>query len=210
MGRGFRFVFGRVPGLGAIDTQCGFKAFRAPVAKLLFHAARIDGFAFDVELLSLAARLGFHVTEVPIRWTAVRGSHVRVVRDSLRMALDAMRLRFDRRRNCRVNAVFVPEENDDEALAALQGHVRTHDAVVGWRRGLAVLLPCAPPSTATLVSRRLSRAIGCAPFDCGELSFASLERSEDQDNLRDRLRDVAPLVSETTLPTARGPVCNVA
>ena len=39
---------------GVRDTQCGFKAFTAEAARDLFRSARIDGWAFDLEVLALA------------------------------------------------------------------------------------------------------------------------------------------------------------
>src|SRR5438874_10130177 len=50
-------------GLPLWDTQCGFKAFRIDVCRPIFEAARIDGFAFDVELLYLAQRAGLRIRE---------------------------------------------------------------------------------------------------------------------------------------------------
>jgi dolichyl-phosphate beta-glucosyltransferase len=76
------------------DTQCGFKLFSGEVARLLFAAARIDRFAYDVEILALAKRKGFRVAEVPIKWTDSAGSKVRPVRDSLQMLLDLMKIRL--------------------------------------------------------------------------------------------------------------------
>ena len=38
------------------DTQCGLKAFRSDVARRLFAASTLNGFAFDVELFHLAER----------------------------------------------------------------------------------------------------------------------------------------------------------
>jgi dolichyl-phosphate beta-glucosyltransferase len=49
------------------DTQCGLKGFRREVARELFGRARVDGFAFDVEVLLLARRLGLVVAEIPVR-----------------------------------------------------------------------------------------------------------------------------------------------
>ena len=48
------------------DTQCGLKAFRSDVAQLLFSKARIDGFAFDVELFHLVERYRLSLAEVPV------------------------------------------------------------------------------------------------------------------------------------------------
>jgi putative flippase GtrA len=79
------------------DTQCGLKAFRADVATTLFERARIDGFAFDVELLHLAERDGMSVREVPVEVVNAERSTVRVVRDGVVLVRDLGRiLRADR------------------------------------------------------------------------------------------------------------------
>ncbi len=75
------------------DTQCGLKAFSAEAAQLLFGLARIDGFAFDVELLYLAELHGLTVLEVPVAVANSSTSTVRVGRDSLRMLRDILRVR---------------------------------------------------------------------------------------------------------------------
>ena len=38
------------------DTQCGLKAFRSDVGQPIFALGRVDGFAFDVEVLHLVER----------------------------------------------------------------------------------------------------------------------------------------------------------
>lgn len=92
MGATFRRCV-RTLGIGAFkDTQCGFKAFRAEAADALFARARVDGMAFDVEVLSIAARHGMRVAEVPVPWAHDRDSRVRPS-DPLRMLLDVGRVR---------------------------------------------------------------------------------------------------------------------
>jgi dolichyl-phosphate beta-glucosyltransferase len=63
---------------GFHDTQCGFKLFRTDVAQELFRAQTIDGFGFDFEVLFLAKRLGYGVSEVPVRCEHQIGSSVRL------------------------------------------------------------------------------------------------------------------------------------
>ena len=94
MGRTFSRFVNALTGLGIVDTQCGFKAFRTPVARLLFHCMVIERFAFDVELLYLARRLRLRVAEVPVHWRDVGGSAVRPVRDPVSMVWDVLRLRI--------------------------------------------------------------------------------------------------------------------
>ena len=50
------------------DAQCGFKAVRADVARLLLPAIEDDGWFFDTELLLLAERNGLRIHEVPVDW----------------------------------------------------------------------------------------------------------------------------------------------
>jgi dolichyl-phosphate beta-glucosyltransferase len=63
---------------GFKDTQCGFKLYRADVAKELFRYQRIDGFGFDFEVLFLARRMGHAVSEVPVRCAHKIGGTVRM------------------------------------------------------------------------------------------------------------------------------------
>ena len=76
------------------DTQCGFKAFRGTVARKLFGLMDVNGFMFDVELLCLALKLGYRIYELPVHWTDVAGSKVRMVSDTLRMFRDLAHIRF--------------------------------------------------------------------------------------------------------------------
>ena len=74
------------------DTQCGAKAFRAGPARLIALLATTDRFAYDVEMLSLAQRLGLRIGPVPVTWDDVRGSSVHLGSDSLGMLKDLRRL----------------------------------------------------------------------------------------------------------------------
>jgi glycosyltransferase involved in cell wall biosynthesis len=80
---------------GHQDTQCGLKAFRSDVAAVLFGHARVDGFAFDVELFLLVERYGFSLVEVPVEVENSDSSTVRVARDAARLLLDLARIRRD-------------------------------------------------------------------------------------------------------------------
>ena len=83
MGRMFNRLVTVGTDLHLDDTQCGFKAFRTPVARLLFHLVRIDRFAFDVEILARARRLGLSIAQVPVQWKHVPGSSIQPMRDSV-------------------------------------------------------------------------------------------------------------------------------
>lgn len=76
------------------DTQCGFKIFKSDAAKRVFSLSKIDGFAFDVEILFIAKKMGFRTKEVPVRWINSPQSRVKIMRDPLKMFLDLFRIRF--------------------------------------------------------------------------------------------------------------------
>jgi glycosyltransferase involved in cell wall biosynthesis len=77
------------------DTQCGFKAFAMPASRILFEQQRIEGFGFDPEILFLARRHGLRAVEVPVRWAHDPATKVHMLRDSLRMFLDLVHIRWN-------------------------------------------------------------------------------------------------------------------
>ena len=81
-----------VPGIH--DTQCGFKLFRGDVARELFGEARVDGFAYDMEILFLARRRGLAIAEVPVLWFNSPESKVSLFHDALPTLWDLLRLRW--------------------------------------------------------------------------------------------------------------------
>ena len=81
---------------GIRDTQCGFKLFKADVAKMLFRKMRIRAFAFDVELIARARASGFKVDEEPVHWDYSGHSTVRVFTHGSRMLFDVFMLALKR------------------------------------------------------------------------------------------------------------------
>ena len=76
------------------DTQCGFKLFSGKVARDLFKDARINRFAYDVEILTLAGKKGFKISETPVIWINSPESKVHPVYDSVQMLFDLIKIRL--------------------------------------------------------------------------------------------------------------------
>ncbi len=93
-GQVFNWVMQRSLGLPLRDTQCGFKLFRQDAARAVFERQKLDRFSFDAEALFLARKLGFRISEVPVRWNDVAGSKVSVA-SGARGFLDLVRVRLN-------------------------------------------------------------------------------------------------------------------
>ncbi|CAG2161250.1 unnamed protein product [Oppiella nova] len=70
------------------DTQCGFKLFERSMARTLFQHIHCQKWAFDVELLLIAEKLGVNIGEIAVRWTEIEGSKVVPVWSWLQMGKD--------------------------------------------------------------------------------------------------------------------------
>lgn len=88
MGKTFNIFVRLIAIDGIIDTQCGFKCFKRGPALDLFSKQKLDGFAFDVEILYLAAEKGYSVKQIPAVWRNSPKSKVNPVFDSMRMLGD--------------------------------------------------------------------------------------------------------------------------
>ena len=93
MGRILNWVLRIFMQLPHSDTQCGFKVFSKYAAEICFSKQTLDGFAFDVELLWVAKKYKLRIYEMPILLTHVGESRVRIVRDSLKMLQDLIKIR---------------------------------------------------------------------------------------------------------------------
>lgn len=86
-------MFRSALGLGNHDTQCGFKAFSRSSADLLASETVMDRWAWDVEALWLAEKLGMTIIDVPVTLVNTRNSSVRLLREGTGMLLDMIRIR---------------------------------------------------------------------------------------------------------------------
>ena len=76
--RSYNLILRSVLRVGFRDAQCGFKAMRADVARLLLPEVRDQAWFFDTELLVLAERAGLRVHEVPVDWVDDPDSRVAI------------------------------------------------------------------------------------------------------------------------------------
>jgi glycosyltransferase involved in cell wall biosynthesis len=102
VGRVFATLVTLVAGLTIYDSQCGLKVVRRQAYATVSGELTEHRFVFDVELALRLLRHRFAIREVPIDWTEIPGSKVRLLRDSWRMATGLLRIRTRLRADGRV------------------------------------------------------------------------------------------------------------
>jgi len=91
----FRALVRAIVPTGVEDTQCGGKAYTAEAAHLLFGRQRLDGFAFDAEVLYIARQRGLRVVEVPFELHQRTDTTIDLIADAPRMLADLFRIRWN-------------------------------------------------------------------------------------------------------------------
>lgn len=92
LGRGFTVLCRALLVWEVRDYTCGFKTFSAEAAEAIFSRQRLDGWAYDAEILYLAKRLGYPIVQMPVTWRHEEGSKVRMLRDVLRSLRDILQI----------------------------------------------------------------------------------------------------------------------
>ncbi|MBI2871172.1 MAG: glycosyltransferase family 2 protein [Candidatus Omnitrophica bacterium] len=94
LGRGFTAITNLLLGVRVSDVTCGFKCFQRHAIQPLFSRQRLSDWSFDAEILYLAARMGFKVREVPVRWRDSGVTHVRLMRDIVGSLVGLVKIRI--------------------------------------------------------------------------------------------------------------------
>lgn len=95
MGKIFNIILRKILYTEFKDTQCGFKGFKKDAGLKLFRLSKVKTFAFDAEILFLANKLNYKIVEIPIKWINSPASKVRIIKDSLKMLFDLIKVRTD-------------------------------------------------------------------------------------------------------------------
>jgi len=80
------------------DSQCGLKFIPTRVFGRIEPRLRGQRFAWDIELLAELLKVGCPIREIPVNWRDIRGSKVRLFRDSLQLFWAALLAGWSRRK----------------------------------------------------------------------------------------------------------------
>jgi glycosyltransferase involved in cell wall biosynthesis len=98
LGKTFNQFIRLFVGIPYRDTQCGFKLFRMSTCREIFERQRLNGFAFDVELLFIARKWNLTLLEVPVTWSHCEGSKVGFFQHAPSIVIDLVRLQLNNAR----------------------------------------------------------------------------------------------------------------
>jgi len=76
------------------DAQCGFKMIKREVAKALLPKIKDDSWFFNTELLFLAERCGYKISEVPVEWIEDLDSRVNILKTAIEDIKGLVRIKF--------------------------------------------------------------------------------------------------------------------
>ncbi|MBQ8640888.1 MAG: glycosyltransferase [Clostridia bacterium] len=82
-----------VAGFRLSDSQCGFKGFRREIGQAVFAENKTWGWAFDIEILLRAIRKNAVIREMAVKIINHRESKIHLIRDSIRMMRDILKIR---------------------------------------------------------------------------------------------------------------------
>lgn len=80
-------------GIKVSDAQCGFKGFNGDVGRRIFSHCETNNFAFDLEFILIAQKMGLKIYELPAKIINHRESKVNIVKDATRMVKEIFKIK---------------------------------------------------------------------------------------------------------------------
>ena len=94
-GRCFNLLTRMVMNLPFADTQCGFKAFTRAAAQTVFQLQTIERWGFDPEILFIALKRGYQISEIPVSWAHDARTRISYLRDGIQMLKELAIVRWN-------------------------------------------------------------------------------------------------------------------
>ncbi|MDZ7724903.1 MAG: glycosyltransferase [candidate division KSB1 bacterium] len=76
------------------DTQCGFKMYKGPQARMIYQNLRCTGALFDLEVILNARKHGCQICEFPIQWKADPDSRTSFLNNIVKITTELISLFF--------------------------------------------------------------------------------------------------------------------
>lgn len=92
--RGYNLLIKSMFSVPFQDAQCGFKALTRKTAQAILPHIKNDNWFFDTELLIIAAKRGYKINSVPVKWDDDPTSTVHITSTATEDIKGLLRLRF--------------------------------------------------------------------------------------------------------------------
>ena len=92
--RGYNLMIKSMFFAGFPDAQCGFKALTRQTAQAIVPHVKNNNWFFDTELLLIAAKRGYRIRSIPVKWDDDPSSTVNVASTAAEDIRGLLRLRF--------------------------------------------------------------------------------------------------------------------
>lgn len=95
LGKGFTFITRIMTGVYISDFTCGFKGFSSESAKKIFGHSLLSRWAYDAEILFLAKKYKFSISEIPVTWTNRKDTRVQLGNAVITSFIDLIKLKLN-------------------------------------------------------------------------------------------------------------------
>lgn len=94
--RGGNLAFSVLLNQSYVDQRCGFKLYKAQVAKFLAGLQRISDWGFDTEYWAIAQKYKFKIIEVPVEWyDEAGGTKINPIKDTYTSFRDIFKVQWN-------------------------------------------------------------------------------------------------------------------
>ena len=118
LGKGFTYLTKFSLGLSVSDFTCGFKAFSKRSINQIFENAIINGWGYDAEIIFLAKKYGFSISEKAVIWANDERTKVNIYKAVPKTLTELYKIRWTHSVKPLLNAGLIPQKAIFSRLAS--------------------------------------------------------------------------------------------
>ena len=92
----FRFTISLMFNIKISDTQCGFKLYKANIAKKIFSKIKTNGYMHDLEICIISKKMKYVINELPVTWKHKFEGKISFFKDSIKIISSLLMIKFYR------------------------------------------------------------------------------------------------------------------
>ena len=92
----FRFIISLMFNIKISDTQCGFKLYKANIAKKIFSKIKTNGYMHDLEICIISKKMKYVINELPVIWKHKFEGKINFFKDSIKIISSLVMIKFYR------------------------------------------------------------------------------------------------------------------